>query len=111
MDRGSPPIDPSADEAANERWRTLAQLDEWLRAPMLVLSFVWLLLVIYELAVGSSQLLETFGTAIWIAFIAEFALRLWLAPDRLRFLRSNWLTVIALAVPAFRLFRALRVLR
>jgi voltage-gated potassium channel len=44
-------------------------------------------------------------------FVAEFAVRLVLAPDKLLFLRSNVITAIALVVPAFRLFRAFRVLR
>lgn len=98
------------DDQPEARWQALDQLDAWLRAPMLVLSFVWLFLVVYEL-VGSSRLLEIFGTVIWIIFIAEFGLRLALAPDRSRFIRTNWLTMIALLVPALRLFRALRVLR
>lgn len=93
------------------RWAALAALEDWLETPMLVLSFLWLLLVLYELAAGTSPLLETFGTAIWVAFLLEFALRLSLAPDRLAFLGRNWLTVIALAVPAFRLLRGLRLLR
>lgn len=99
------------DGDARERWAVLGQLEDWLETPMLVLSFVWLVIVVVELAFGGSQLLETFGTVIWIAFILEFALRLTLAPEKLGFLRRNWLTVIALVVPAFRLFRALRVLR
>jgi len=99
------------DSEAGERRAALDQLDDWLRTPMLGLSFAWLLLVIYELAFGGSRLLETFGTAIWIAFLLEFALRLALAPAKLEFLKRNWLTVISLAVPAFRLFRAIRVLR
>lgn len=101
----------TAQDSVSERWQALEQLDQWLRTPMLVLSLVWLLLVIYELALGSSRLLETFGTAIWAVFVLEFALRLALAPDRPRFLRRNWLTVVALIVPALRLLRALRVLR
>lgn len=93
-----------------ERWEALERLDDWLRTPMLVLSFAWLLLVVIELAMGSSRLLETFGTAIWIVFILEFALRFALAPAKMRFLQHNWLTALALLVPALRLFRALRIL-
>jgi len=96
---------------SDERWRVLQELDEWLRTPMLVLSFAWLLLVLVDLVWGTSQALETFGIAIWIAFVLEFTVRFSLAPDKFGFLRSNWLTVIALVVPAFRLLRALRVLR
>ena len=92
-------------------WSALYGLERWLETPMIVLSFAWLALVLTELVWGGSRLLEVFGTAIWIVFIAEFALRLTLAPDRIRFLKSNWLTVVALAVPAFRMFAALRLFR
>ncbi len=99
-----------ADSGA-ERWAVLRELDEWLRTPMLLLSFVWLALVIVELAFGASRLLETFGIAIWVIFIFEFVLRFTLAPDKLAFLKSNWITVIALVVPALRLARFLRFAR
>jgi voltage-gated potassium channel len=93
------------------RWRVLRDLDEWLTVPMALLSLAWLLIVVWELVSGTSELLETVGTAIWIVFIAEFGVRFALAPEKGAFLKSNWLTVIALAVPALRLFRALRALR
>jgi len=95
----------------DERRRVLEQLDDWLRVPMILLSLAWLVIVLVELAHGASALLEVFGTAIWVIFIAEFLLRLAIAPDRIAFVKKNWLTVIALAVPALRLFRALRLLR
>lgn len=98
-------------EDRRERWDALDALDDWLRLPMLGLSFLWLILVLWELARGSSALLETFGTAIWAAFIVEFLIRFVLAPEKGRFLRRNWLTVIALVVPAFRLLRGFRLLR
>ena len=46
-----------------------------------------------------------------MVFLAEFAIRLAVSPDRFAFLGSNWLSVIALLAPAFRLVRVLRVLR
>ncbi|HEU4962004.1 MAG TPA: ion transporter [Sphingomonas sp.] len=95
----------------HERWRTLRQLEEWLRAPMLVLSVLWLVLVFVELTRGSSDLLETFGTAIWVIFIVEFALRFTIAPGKLTFLKRNWITLIALVAPALRLLRIVRVAR
>ena len=98
-------------EDSRERWEVLDSLDEWLRLPMLTLSFLWLLLVLWELAHGSSALLESFGIIIWVVFILEFLLRLTLAPEKASFLRSNWLTVISLLVPAFRLLRAFRLVR
>ena len=99
------------DEDPDERWAVLHQLEDWLQTPMVVLSFVWLLLVLGEFVWGASGLLETFGILIWIIFLAEFGLRFALAPEKSGFLRGNVVTIIALAVPAFRLFRAFRVLR
>lgn len=98
-------------ESARERWRMLEQMDDWLRTPMLLLSLTWLVIVLIELTRGGTDLLAFFGTAIWIVFIAEFALRFWLAPEKGAFLRSNWLTAVALVVPALRLFRAFALLR
>ena len=103
--------EPSAGGDEADRLTALEQLEAWLQTPMLVLSFAWLALVVYELAVGSARLLETFGAVIWAIFIAEFALRFWLAPAKVRFLRANWLTVVALAVPPLRMLRVVRALR
>lgn len=97
--------------SARLRWRLLHDLDDWLHWPMAGLSLVWLAIVVWELVQGTSALLGTLGTAIWVIFIAEFAIRFALAPDKPAFLKSNWLTIIALVVPALRLFRALRALR
>ncbi|MBA3729984.1 MAG: two pore domain potassium channel family protein [Sphingomonas sp.] len=94
-----------------EKRETLEQLDEWLDVPMLLLSVVWLGLVLYELAYGGSSLIEYIGIAIWIIFIAEFVLRFALAPHKRQFLKANWLTVIALLVPALRMLRMLRMFR
>ncbi len=95
----------------NEQRETLEQLDEWLDVPMLVLSVAWLGLVLYELAYGGNSLIEYLGIAIWIIFIAEFVLRFALAPRKREFLKTNWLTVIALLVPALRMLRMLRIFR
>lgn len=94
-----------------ERWEVLRELDAWLRTPMLLLSLAWLAIVLLELTGRTGDLIVLIGTGIWIAFILEFALRLALAPEKLPFLKQNWLTIIALAVPAIRLFRAFSILR
>ena len=94
-----------------ERWRTLRDLERWLERPMMYLGVLWLALLVIELTRGLSRALEIAGTVIWVIFIADFALRLTLAPDRGRYLARNWLTVVSLAVPALRVFRALRALR
>ena len=98
----------------DERWSALEQLDEWLRTPMLVLSFVWLVLVVVELVWGGGRATEVLGLVIWGVFVAEFALRFTLAPAKLPFLRHDWITILALLAPALqmiRVFRAARSLR
>lgn len=110
----TPPDDAgAADEGAldRERYELLERVTAWLEVPMLVLAFAWLALVVVELTWGESALFETLGTIIWIVFIVDFALELFLAPKKLDHLKRNWLTAIALLVPALRLFRVVRVLR
>lgn len=101
----------SSPVTTRERWRTLHGLEQWLQTPMLVLSFAWLVLVVIEFAWGGGRMLDILGIVIWIIFIAEFVLRFALAPAKIGFLRRNWITVIALVAPAFRLLGAFRVIR
>lgn len=96
---------------AAERWRELHRLEDWLTLPMLALTLVWLAIFILELTGQANSFLLGIGTTIWIVFILEFAIRFTLAPGKLKFLKRNWLTVIALALPALRLFRFLRIVK
>ncbi len=97
-----------------ERQGLITHLDDWLETPLLILGFVWLGLLIYELIWNLSPLLELIGTVIWIIFILDFVIKFSLAPVKTDYLKSNWLTALSLIVPAlrvFRIFRAFRVLR
>jgi len=94
-----------------ERRELLSRLEDWLETPMLVLGFVWLALLVLEFTRGLSPGLEAAGTCIWIIFIIDFALKFALAPDKTDYLKANWLTALALAVPALRVFRIFRVVR
>jgi voltage-gated potassium channel len=78
---------------------------------MLLLSLAWLALIVIDLTGGTSPLLGVLTTIIWIVFIAEFIVRWLIAPKKRAFLKRNWLTLIALIVPALRLFRALAIFR
>lgn len=94
-----------------ERESTLEQLQDWLEKPMLVLAFVWLGLLVVELTWGLNRALWVLGQAIWMIFIVEFALGLALAPDKLAYVRGNWLKALALVAPALRVFRLARFVR
>lgn len=102
---------PDEEELKRERYELLQRLEGWLETPMLVLAFVWLVLLIVELVRGESALFYFLGTTIWVVFIIDFAVKLVLAPDRIDYLKANWLTAIALLLPALRVFRIARVFR
>lgn len=93
------------------RSELLQQLEDWLETPMLVLGFVWLALLVVEFIWGLSAFLEIISLLIWGLFLLDFAIKFFLAPHKVKYLTHNWLTVLALAVPALRIFRAVRVVR
>ncbi|MEO8289029.1 MAG: ion transporter [Chloroflexota bacterium] len=93
----------------DERLAVLEQVEEWLDVPMLVLGFAWLLLFVVEVIWGLGRLLQTVSNVIWAIFVIDFLIRFTLAPFKLRYLKSNWLTAISLVVPALRLLRIARL--
>ena len=95
-------------ELERERFELLRWLEDRLEVPMVVLGLAWLVLLIVELVRGLTPLLEAIGTAIWIVFIIDFLLKFTLAPRKVEYVRQNWLTVVALMVPALRVLRVVR---
>ena len=107
----SKPTTPESQAVESERSELLQRIADWLEMPMLVLALAWLGLLIWELTWGLSPLLETAGIVIWIIFILNFAIEFSLAPRKLNYLKSNWLTAVSLIVPALRALRILRIVR
>jgi voltage-gated potassium channel len=106
-DRKSGHRGPVSAQSARLRWRTLRQFDRQLAMPMAILGLIWLGLFVLDMTVGLNPLLTGLSTTIWIAFIVDFTVRLMLAPERLRYVRRNWLTALSLLVPALRIGRLL----
>lgn len=82
---------------------------------MTAAGVVFLLLVVAETVSSPGG---TVGTAfsvaswvLWAAFVAEFVLRLVIAPSAGRYLRRNWWQIVFLVVPFLRFLRALRAIR
>jgi len=92
-------------DAERERLELLERIDRWMEAPMLVLAFVWLALLVVELVNGADPGQEMLATAIWVVFVLHFAVEFVLAPRKLSYLRDHWLTAASLAVPALRIAR------
>lgn len=100
---------------SRERWALLERVSRTLEPVMVALSAVWIALLVGELLNrGLPRTLDLFVWVIWGIFIADFAVKLLIAPHRLTFLRRNWLTLISLFLPALRILRiaaAFRFLR
>jgi voltage-gated potassium channel len=90
-------------------------VDRTLEPAFVALSAAWIALVVAELAIGDlPRSLDILIWVIWGLFVLEFAAGILLAPDRLRYVRANWLTVLSLVLPALRILRlaaAFRFLR
>lgn len=93
------------------RWRALVRFERWVEPAMVLLGFAWLALLVVDLGWGLARPLRVLGDAIWGVFIVDFLVRFTVAPRKGLFLARSWITLLALALPAFRVFRALRALR
>lgn len=94
-----------------ERYELLRRLEDWLETPMLILAFAWLALLVGELIWGERVAFEVIGTIIWGIFILDFVLEIFLAPNKTAYLKRNWLTAVALLVPALRILRVFWIVR
>ena len=90
-----------ADRNAPEHPKSVA-LEKHLELPMLILSFIWLCVLITELAYRTNPLLSWLGTIIWFVFIFYFSMRLVTAANRVAFLKKNWFFVLAMLVSVLR---------
>ena len=99
-----------------ERYRLVAEIEAMLDGPTTYLAIVFAVILAAELilqAQGSSvpPVLGWIQLGIWGIFVVHFLLGITISPDRLRYLRRNWLTAISLVLPFLRAFRALRAVR
>lgn len=81
--------------------------------PMAALGLVFLFVVLAQNLAGPALAgpLAVAGWVLWAVFVAEFALRAYVAQDQKRFWRRSWWQVIFLAVPFLRVLRVASLLR
>lgn len=101
------PFDLDADERE--------QIDHLAEIGLTALSFVFLGLLVVEYALAltpdQARWVELAGWVIWLVFAGDFIVRFALADAKAGYVRRNWLTALALVLPAFRIFRASRAVR
>lgn len=98
-------------QVEKERLQLFKRIEDLFEGPLVVLGFVWLVLMVIELVNGTSEFLEGVGMVIWIIFIVDFVVKLIIAPAKIKFLKTNIITIISLVVPAIRVLRIFRVIR
>jgi voltage-gated potassium channel len=105
----SPPA--AANAGSPRRAALLRRLQRRMELPMLLLSLAWSALFVLEEVRGLDAWLQWAVNAIWVVFVVHFLSEFTLAPDKPGYLRRNWLSAVALALPALRVFRVLRLAR
>lgn len=105
---------PPSDRVRRQRHRLVVQIERLLDPPATYLAFVFAAALAIELVLTAQgepvpPVLGWLQLAIWGFFLVHFALGFTIAPDRLRYLRRSWLTVLSLAVPFLRIIRILRI--
>lgn len=108
--RGRHPAIMTTDDRLTRAEEIAARLDK----PMGALGVVFVLVVLGQSLATDPDLVRTLavlGWVLWAVFVAELALRAYVARDQRRFWRRNWWQVVFLAVPFLRFARALSLLR
>jgi voltage-gated potassium channel len=93
---------------AADRFTSRAQI------PMLILSVAFIAVLVTpvindHLSPGWGRTLAVANIVLWVAFAAEYLIRLALAPKRMTFIRANVLDLFIVAVPMFRPLRIVRL--
>lgn len=103
------------DRPGSERERLADAVADRLDVPMTAAGVVFLLLVVAETVSspegGVGTAFSVASWVLWAAFVAEFLLRLAIAPSWTRYLRRNWWQLVFLALPFLRFLRVVRALR
>lgn len=102
-------VTAATERAAYLRWERRTE------KPLLGLSIAFLIVLIVPLTTNPPPTARTVLTVanvlIWAAFAVDYAVRLTLATDRARFVRTHLLDLLVIALPLLRPLRLLRLVR
>jgi len=94
----------------DERFVLLHNLNKMTDKVMIALAFVWIGLMIGDFVGKLSPPLVILNNVIWAIFGLDFAMKFIIAPKKWEFLKTHWILLISLILPAFRLLRILQAL-
>lgn len=106
--------DPDGAAAVEADVSRAEELARRLDKPMAALGVLFLFVVLGQTVADDARtltVLSIVGWVLWVAFVAEFALRAVVARNRRHFWRRNWWQIVFLALPFLRFVRVLMFLR
>ncbi len=104
--------------ATTEHRRTQERYDQFanrVEFPMALLALFWLPVLIYPLlrplSGPANTVVNVINVAIWLCYVAEYVVKLNLAPDRRAYVRHHVLNLALVVLPVFRPLQSVRLLR
>ena len=98
---------------ASHRERLLHRIERITEAPLLILSFAMIPLLIgpmiWHLSPAEESTFIALDTFIWALFAADLGVKAAIAPKHLAYLRKHWIELLVVVVPFLRPLRLLRV--
>jgi voltage-gated potassium channel len=104
------PTTPRQRTIVRQRTALLTTLSRATDKILIALALVWIGLTITELLGRLNPALAILQNVIWALFGLDFAVKLFVAPRKLQFLKDHWIALLSLLLPAFRLLRVLQAL-
>ncbi len=93
----------------------LIRFEQATNLPMLLLALLFTAIIalpeLVDLSAASTLALEAVELVLYAVFVLEIAIRLYLAPHRLRYAATHWFDILIILIPIFRPLSAARSLR
>lgn len=97
----------------SQREALLLRIERLTEAPLLILAFVMIPLLIgpllWDLSPSEEATFIALDTFIWAIFAVDLGIKVTVAPHKSAYLRRHWLEVLVVVVPFFRPLRLLRI--
>ena len=105
---------PTENGAIERREVMLDKIERATELPMMVLAFVMIPLLVaplfWDLSSRAEAVVLALDGFIWALFATDLAIKVAIAPQRLKYVRQHWLDVMIVLVPIVRPLRILRII-
>ena len=95
----------------DERWELFLEINSAMDKAVFILAFIWIGITIIDFTRGLNPFLLWLFYIIWIIFALDFLIEFIIAPDKSKYLKTNWLTGLSVLLPAFGILRLFKITR